>query len=236
VQLEIIQVDSQSKVAVMALILLLGIFAVIPAGLFFVLRWIARRWLRNRPAHPYAAKITPWGFLVYTGMTLVLLYACVIYQLRPDSAVGAVLHKPGGVVIGLAVMVLAASCVEMFLRSTGRPTSIPLAGSGVGSSSVLLSPETPLLTLPDFVPAGFKCGVEVLNDDATPMEFVVRMLSAHLGLGRKDAIRTMLGIHTKGGALLATATPLAAETAARAITTEASNRGYPLVCRAVSVA
>jgi hypothetical protein len=57
--------------------------------------------------------------------------------------------------------------------------SIPLSNGGGAPPSVILSPETSLLTLPNFVPPGFKCGVEVLNDDATPMEFVVSMLSAH---------------------------------------------------------
>ena len=73
----------------------------------------------------------------------------------------------------------------------------------------------------------------MLNDDATPMEFVVSMLSEHLGLDRMEAIRAMLAIHTQGGALLATPTEAAAETAAREITTAASNLGHPLVCRAV---
>jgi ATP-dependent Clp protease adapter protein ClpS len=226
------------KVAIMAMILLvlLGFFVVIPAGLFFALRWMARRWLRKTPANPYAAKITPWGFAVYACMTLILLYGCVTYQLNPDSALGTLLHKPGGVVIGLAVVLLVVSYVEVFLRRAGRPTSIPLVGSSVVPISVILPLETSLVTFPDFVPPGFKCGVEVLNDDSTPMEFVVSMLSAQLGLDRKAAISAMLAIHTKGGALLATPTRAAAEAAARAITTEASNRGYLLVCRAVSVA
>jgi ATP-dependent Clp protease adaptor protein ClpS len=218
----------------MALILLVlvGFFVVVPAGLFFALRWMARRWLSKTPANAYAAKITPWGFAVYACMTLTLLYEGVTYHLNPDSALGTLLHKPGGVVIGLAVVALVFSYVEVFLRRVGRPT---LAGSSVAPISVILPLETSLLALPDFVPPGFKCGVEVLNDDSTPMEFVVSMLSAQLGLDRKEAIRAMLAIHTNGGALLATPTRAAAEAAVRAITTEASNRGHPLVCRAVSV-
>jgi hypothetical protein len=100
----------------MALILLrlLGILVIVPGGLFFAFRWIARRWLRNRPAHPYAAKITPWGLVVYACVMLVLLYACVKYQIQPDSAVGTLLHKPGGVVIGLAVVLLVVGYVEIW--------------------------------------------------------------------------------------------------------------------------
>jgi ATP-dependent Clp protease adapter protein ClpS len=220
----------------MALLLLLGIFVIFPVGLFFALRWMARRWLRHRLAHPYAAKLTPSGLVVYACMILVLLYAAVKYQIESHSAVGTFLHKPGGVVIGLGAVALVVGYLEVILRRIGRPISIPVAGSSVAPPSVIVSPDTSLLTLPDLVPPGFRCGVEVLNDNVTPMEFVVSMLSAHLSLDRKEAIRTMLAIHSNGGALLATPTRAAAESVAGTITTAASNRGYPLVCRAVGSA
>ncbi len=220
----------------LALLFLLGIFVIGPVGLFFALRWIARRWLRHRPAHPYTAKLTPSGLVVYACMILILLYAAVKYQVESHSAVGTLLHKPGGVVIGLVGVMLVLGYVDVFLRRIGRPTSIPVPGSSVAPPPVILSPDTSLLTLPNFVPSGFTCGVEVLNDNFTPMEFVVSMLSAHLSLDRKEAIRTMLAIHSNGGALLATPTRAAAEAVAGTITTEASNRGYPLVCRAVGFA
>jgi ATP-dependent Clp protease adapter protein ClpS len=223
----------KSQFMTLSLLLLLGIFVVAPSGLYFALRWIARRWLRNKPAHPYAAKITPWGLVVYACMTVVLLYGCVKYQIQPDSAVGTLLHKPGGVIIALVAVLLMASYLDVFLRKLGRRTSVPVAGSGATPPSAILSPGTSLLTLPDFVPPGFKCGVELLNDNLTPMEFVVSMLSAHLSLPRKEAIRVMLAIHSNGGALLATPTRAEAEAVAGAITTAASLRGYPLVCRAV---
>jgi ATP-dependent Clp protease adapter protein ClpS len=117
-----------------------------------------------------------------------------------------------------------------------HPLAAKVMPSGVVvPSSVILSPETSLLSLAEFVPLGFQCGVEVLNDNATPMEFVVSVLSSHLGLNQPEAIRTMLAIHTKGGALLPTPSRAAAAVAAQAITSEASNSGYPLVCRAVHV-
>jgi ATP-dependent Clp protease adapter protein ClpS len=116
-----------------------------------------------------------------------------------------------------------------------HPLAAKVMPSGVVvTSSVILPLETSLLSLAEFVPLGFQCGVEVLNDNATPMEFVVSVLSSHLGLNRQDAIRAMLTIHTKGGALLPTPSRAAAAVA-QAITSEASNSGYPLVCRAVHV-
>lgn len=66
---------------------------------------------------------------------------------------------------------------------------------------VVFPPETSLLSVQELVPAGFKHGVEILNDDRTPMEFVVSVLGTHLGLSRTDAIKNMLKVHTRGGVL-----------------------------------
>ena len=184
------------------MLLLVGFFVVLPTVLFFGLQWMARRWLRNSPNNPFAVKITPWGFVVYACMVLLLLYGAVEYHLSPDSAVGALLHRPGGVVIGLVIVTLAGSWVDALLRRVGRPASVPRVSAGSVPPSIVLPPETSLRTLPNFAPPGFSCGVEILNDNATPMELVVDMLTSHLGLGRQEAVRVMLEIHTKGGALV----------------------------------
>jgi ATP-dependent Clp protease adapter protein ClpS len=110
-----------------------------------------------------------------------------------------------------------------------------MSSGGAAPSSVILPLDTSLLSLAEFVPLGFQCGVEFLNDNATPMEFVVSVLSSHLGLNRREAIRIMLTIHSKGGALLPTPSRAAAAAAALAITSEAASLGYSLVCRAVHV-
>lgn len=101
---------------------------------------------------------------------------------------------------------------------------------------VLLPPETSLLTLPKFIPAGFQHGVEILNDNKTEMEFVVTALITHFGLSRQQSVRLMLNIHTRGGALLPTSSMDAAEKAATDITAAARERGFPFICRAVSKA
>jgi len=100
---------------------------------------------------------------------------------------------------------------------------------------VIFPPQTSLLTLPGFVPSGFKCGVEILNDNGTPMEFVVSALSTHLGISYKDSVRTMLSIHSRGGAIVSMSSMKEAERVARAVTADAAKHNYPLVCRAVSV-
>jgi ATP-dependent Clp protease adapter protein ClpS len=102
--------------------------------------------------------------------------------------------------------------------------------------ALLLPPGTSLLALEGFVPEGFRHGIEILNDDKTPMVFVVWVLEKELGFATKAATRTMLQIHTKGGALLPLKTRQLAEQIASAITLHAKDRGHPLSCKAVSVA
>lgn len=93
--------------------------------------------------------------------------------------------------------------------------------------------DTSLIDAPEFVPPGFAQGVEILNDNLTPMEFVTSVLTTYLGLTPENAHRTMLQIHSQGGALLATPSLDDARRAAALITAEAAKHGHPLVCRAV---
>lgn len=97
--------------------------------------------------------------------------------------------------------------------------------------SHFLPTETLLLNLPELVPANFRYGVKILNGNATPMQFVVGALEKHLGLSRSASIRAMLDIHTKGGALLPTASPEEAYRVAAAISADSAALGHTLVCR-----
>jgi ATP-dependent Clp protease adapter protein ClpS len=103
-------------------------------------------------------------------------------------------------------------------------------------ASPVLPLDTSLVENPDFVPPGFTQGIEILNDNTTPMNFVVAILSAHLGLRPEDAKDTMLAIHTRGGALIPTSSLADAQRIAAQITAEAAESGYPLVCRSTSIA
>jgi ATP-dependent Clp protease adapter protein ClpS len=67
------------------------------------------------------------------------------------------------------------------------------------------------------------------------MEFVVAVLSAHVGLSSEDSIRMMVRIHRRGGALISTPSLVDAQRVAAQITAEATTQGYPLVCTAVSM-
>ena len=94
-----------------------------------------------------------------------------------------------------------------------------------------LSAETPLRGLPDFAPPGFCHGFEILNDPATPMDFVVDMLMRHCGMSRKAACEVMLQVHVKGGALVSTSSASEARLVCERISAEAVKAGHPLVCR-----
>jgi ATP-dependent Clp protease adapter protein ClpS len=99
----------------------------------------------------------------------------------------------------------------------------------------VLPPGTTLTSVAEFLPAGFTQGIEILNDNSTPMEFVVAVLGAHLGLSREASMHTMLGIHERGGALIATPSLAEAQRIAGQITAEAAKNGHPLLCRAVNI-
>jgi ATP-dependent Clp protease adapter protein ClpS len=100
--------------------------------------------------------------------------------------------------------------------------------------SPIFAPGTSLLSIKGFASAGFQCGIEILNDDRTPMEFVVSVLQKSVGLSRLDATRIMLEIHTKGGALVSMQSLDQSTRVAEAIVAEARSNNHPLVCRAVS--
>jgi ATP-dependent Clp protease adapter protein ClpS len=102
-------------------------------------------------------------------------------------------------------------------------------------ASPVLPPDTSLTANPRFVPPGFTQGIEILNDNTTPMEFVVTVLSAHMGLSREEATHTMLTIHTCGGALIPAPSLAEAQRIAAQITAEAAKNSHLLICRPVSI-
>lgn len=101
--------------------------------------------------------------------------------------------------------------------------------------SPIFPPETALLRLQGFTPPGFQCGIEILNDASTPMEFVVSVLQGSVALGRDDATRTMLEIHQKGGVLLPMKSIEDSKRIAESVAAQARNSNHPLICRAVTI-
>jgi ATP-dependent Clp protease adapter protein ClpS len=103
------------------------------------------------------------------------------------------------------------------------------------AASPLFPPGTKLLSIEGAAPDGFAAGVQLLNDDTTPMLFVVEMLQKHLGLEHDAAIALMMGVHTTGGLLVPLADKAQAEAVAAAIVRDARAQGHQLACEAVEV-
>jgi ATP-dependent Clp protease adapter protein ClpS len=102
-------------------------------------------------------------------------------------------------------------------------------------ASRVLPPDTALTSIPELAPPDLTQGIEIRNDDSTPMEFVVVVLGTHLGLSREASTRTMLAIHERGGALIPTPSLAEARRIATQITAQAATHSHPLICRPVSI-
>jgi ATP-dependent Clp protease adaptor protein ClpS len=72
--------------------------------------------------------------------------------------------------------------------------------------------------------------VLLLNDDYTPMEFVVHVLEKCFGKGREEATRIMLHVHQKGVGVCGVFTYEVAETKVTQVMDFARQHGHPLQC------
>ena len=72
--------------------------------------------------------------------------------------------------------------------------------------------------------------VVLLNDDYTPMDFVVEVLEVFFGLDREQATRIMLTVHTEGRAVCGLYTRDIAETKAMQVNQYARESQHPLLC------
>lgn len=72
--------------------------------------------------------------------------------------------------------------------------------------------------------------VILLNDDFTPMEFVVEVLELFFGLDHELATRIMLNVHTKGKGVCGVFTRDIAETKVAQVNQFARENEHPLLC------
>jgi len=72
--------------------------------------------------------------------------------------------------------------------------------------------------------------VILLNDDFTPMEFVVRVLEKFFHKNREEATRIMLHVHTRGLGICGVFTREVAETKVRQVTVYSQENQHPLQC------
>ena len=72
--------------------------------------------------------------------------------------------------------------------------------------------------------------VVLLNDDYTPMDFVVRILEHFFGMGREQATQIMLHVHTRGRGVCGVYTHDIAETKVAQVTEFSRRHQHPLLC------
>lgn len=72
--------------------------------------------------------------------------------------------------------------------------------------------------------------VVVLNDDFTPMEFVVEILQRYFFMDRRRATGTMFEAHTSGKSTCGVFTKDIAESKIRQVIRHARKKEYPLIC------
>jgi ATP-dependent Clp protease adaptor protein ClpS len=72
--------------------------------------------------------------------------------------------------------------------------------------------------------------VVLLNDDYTPMEFVVEVLERFFRMNREAATRVMLEVHMKGKGICGVFTYEIAETKVAQVITYARDNQHPLMC------
>ncbi len=78
-------------------------------------------------------------------------------------------------------------------------------------------------------PALYK--VLLMNDDFTPMEFVVHVLEQFFGMGREKATQVMLAVHTSGSAVAGVFPRDVAETKSAQVNDYAQEHNHPLLSR-----
>jgi len=76
-------------------------------------------------------------------------------------------------------------------------------------------------------PAMYK--VILLNDDYTPMEFVVHVLEVFFGIAREKATQIMLAVHTQGAAVVGIYPRDIAETKSEQVNQYSQENNHPLI-------
>jgi ATP-dependent Clp protease adaptor protein ClpS len=72
--------------------------------------------------------------------------------------------------------------------------------------------------------------VMLLNDDFTPMEFVVHVLMVFFGMNEEKATQVMLHVHTRGVGVCGVFSKDVAETKVQQVNAHARQNLHPLLC------
>lgn len=107
---------------------------------------------------------------------------------------------------------------------TGPSWRLSASEEGDSESGVVLQESKPELKKPPL----FK--VILMNDDYTPMEFVVEVLEMFFRMNREQATHVMLTVHTQGKGVCGIYTRDIAETKAAQVNQYARENQHPLLC------
>ena len=91
------------------------------------------------------------------------------------------------------------------------------------NTSILVELEEPKLKKPPLY------RIILLNDDFTPMEFVIYVLQSFFGYDNEKATQIMLAVHTKGKGVCGVFTKEVAETKSNQINNFSKQNEHPLV-------
>jgi ATP-dependent Clp protease adaptor protein ClpS len=96
-------------------------------------------------------------------------------------------------------------------------------GNNIPSTDVIVKTRPKTKT-----PSMYK--VLMLNDDYTPMEFVVHVLEKYFGKNRSEATRIMLHVHQRGVGMCGVFTYEVAESKVSSVVDYARRHQHPLQC------
>tara|TARA_R110002049_G_scaffold33854_9_gene111155 strand:- start:189 stop:515 length:327 start_codon:yes stop_codon:yes gene_type:complete len=91
-------------------------------------------------------------------------------------------------------------------------------------NQLVVAPSKPALKQPS------KYRVLMLNDDYTPMDFVIEVLESLFSMATDNATRTMMQVHTEGQAPCGIYTFEIAEAKVEQANSYAQSHGHPLQC------
>ena len=114
---------------------------------------------------------------------------------------------------------------------TSPTCSLPIRASQKDGDAGIVTPQTGVTTRTrpkTQKPSMFK--VFLLNDDYTPMEFVIQVLESFFSKNRDEATRIMLHVHKKGVGLCGVYTFEVAETKVMQVMSAARQAQHPLQC------
>lgn len=89
---------------------------------------------------------------------------------------------------------------------------------------VVTAPSKPALERPSLFQ------VVLLNDDFTPMDFVVEVLRVFFAMGQERSVQVMLHVHTRGKGVCGVFTREVAETRVTQVNEYSRSHQHPLLC------